>query len=283
MKKTLFVCAVLFSVIVCDTANAEKKSSIFLLLSGGLHPHSPLPPQPPYFVPSLNDTGITWGGSYASGNNADCTGEEIGAQDCSQGRDVTHNDNSDGHAGFSFVKLDTNGVPLVNQAASYATKPWACVKDNVTGLVWEVKTNDGGLHDQYDSYTWYNTNPATNGGVDGEANPSGNTCEGYASGNSTTYCNTQAYVARVNRAGWCGKSDWRMPTVKELEGIISFGTTYPAIDADYFPNTLSSVVWSGSFFAGYSKYAWDISFSNGCSSKGNHSFDSQVRLVRSGQ
>ena len=61
----------------------------------------------------LNDTGITWGGSYPSGNNAGCTGEEIGAQDCSHGRDFTNNDNSDGHAGFSFTKLDASGLPLV--------------------------------------------------------------------------------------------------------------------------------------------------------------------------
>lgn len=206
-------------------------------------------PSPPYFLPSLNDTGITWGGSYPSGNNANCSGEEIGAQDCSHGRDFTHNDDSDGHAGFSFTKLDADGVPLANQAADYATTPWACVHDNVTGFVWEVKTADGGLHDQYDRYNWYNTDPATNGGADGYYDP-GDTCEGYIVGQPSTYCNTQAYTARVNGAGWCGKSDWRMPTRKELLGIVSFDRVSPAIDTAYFPNTRpSSVVWSGSSYA----------------------------------
>ena len=197
------------------------------------------------FTPALNDTGITWGGSYPSGNNTGCTGEEIGAQDCSHGRDFTHNDDSDGHAGFSFTKLAGNGTPLANQAVDYATTPWACVQDNVTGLVWEVKTADGGLHDQNDAYYWYNTNPATNGGSVGYDNP-GATCEGYVSGNPATYCNTQAYVTRVNATGWCGKSDWRMPTRKELQGIVSYDRVNPAIDTAFSPNTPSSVVWSGS-------------------------------------
>jgi hypothetical protein len=235
-------------------------------------------------VPSLNDTGITWGGSYSSGNNSGCVGEEIAAQDCSYGRDKTHNDNSDGHAGFSFTKLGGNGVALANQGADYSVTPWACVKDNVTGLIWEVKTNDGGLHDQDDTFTWYNTNPTTNGGADGEANSDGNTCKGYIGGHPSTYCNTQAYIARVNAAGWCGKSDWRMPTVKELEGIVSYGTSYPAIDTGYFPNTRSSAdVWTGTPFANGSDRAWDVNFSTGYSDYYYRNYKGWfvVRLVRS--
>lgn len=262
MKKRLFVSAVLFSVMACVTANAGEKSPIYLLLSGVHPPQTPLPPYV-RLIP-LNDTGITWGGNYPSGNNPTCTGEEIGAQDCFHGRDATNYDDSDGHAGFSFTKLGDNGVALANQAVDYATMPWACVKDNVTGLTWEVKTSDGGLHDQNDTYTWYNTDPAANGGSNGEANSSYDTCEGYVSGNAATYCNTEAYVARVNAAGWCGKSDWRMPTLKELEGIVSFATPRPTIDKNYFPNTSpDSDVWSGTPYAhriGFSEHAWYVDF-----------------------
>jgi hypothetical protein len=286
MKKGLFVSAVLCSVMACSPANAVEKSSIYLLLSG-VHP--PQQPQPPYVPPyvrlvPLNDTGITGGGSYPSGNNSTCTGEEIGAQDCFHGRDATKHDNSDGYAGFSFTKLGHDGVVLANQAVNYAVTPWACVQDNVTGLTWEVKTSDGGLHDQIYTYTWYNTNPAANGGANGEANSSGNTCKGYVSGNAATYCNTEAYVARVNAAGWCGKSDWRMPTIKELEGIVSFGTSGPAIDTNYFPNTPpDSVVWSGSPDAYGLDGAWFVSFYGGHSSHYGRYYYNQVRLVRGGQ
>ncbi|MCI5163667.1 MAG: DUF1566 domain-containing protein [Candidatus Electrothrix sp. AX5] len=239
---------------------------------------------PPSFIPSaLNDTGITWGGDYSSGNNTSCTGVEIGAQDCSHGRDATYNDDSDGHAGFSYTKLDSNGVPLTNQNADYATTPWACVRDNVTGLIWEVKTNDGGLHDKDDRYNWYNTDPATNGGADGYADDDGDVCYGYNSGDSATFCNTEAYVNRVNAAGWCGASDWRMPTRKELEGLVTYDRSSPAIDLDYFPNAVSSSVWSGSPYAGHASNAWYVSFNYGNSSYFYRGGNLYVRLVRGGQ
>jgi hypothetical protein len=108
-------------------------------------------------VLKLNDTGITWGGNYPSGNNTTCTGETIDQQDCSFGRDVTHNDNSDGYAGFNFTKLSATGAEL---QASETT--WSCVKDNVTGLVWEVKTDDNGIHDKDSTYRWGGQNSHVN-------------------------------------------------------------------------------------------------------------------------
>ncbi|MCI5129100.1 MAG: hypothetical protein D3907_11500, partial [Candidatus Electrothrix sp. AUS3] len=86
---------------------------------------------------TLNDTGITWSGNYESGNNTFCIASTlpdgdnvVAAQDCSHGRDATHNAGF-GHAGFSYTKLDSNGVPLDDQSADYATTPWVCVKDNI--------------------------------------------------------------------------------------------------------------------------------------------------------
>ncbi len=105
--------------------------------------------QPVIQMVKLNDTGITWSGEYPSGNNVDCTSTTITSpQDCNQGRDATHNDDSDGHAGFSFTKLDANGTPLADQSVDYATTPWSCVQDNVTGLVWEVKTTTADIHNK---------------------------------------------------------------------------------------------------------------------------------------
>ncbi|MCI5196664.1 MAG: DUF1566 domain-containing protein [Candidatus Electrothrix sp. AW5] len=235
----------------------------------------------------LNDTGITWSGNYESGNNTACVASTtpdgdnvVATQDCSHGRDTTHNDDSDGHAGFSYTKLDSNGIPLANQHADYATTPWACVKDNVTGLIWEVKTNDGGLHDKDDKYNWYNTDPATNGGSVGYADDDGDVCYGYNSSDSSTFCNTEAYVNRVNAAGWCGASDWRMPTRKELVGIVHCGISSSAIDTSYFPNALS--VWSGSPSANLLDGAWLVNFDNGSSNANGGRYNSNaVRLVRS--
>ncbi|CAK8719570.1 hypothetical protein GCAAIG_09050 [Candidatus Electronema halotolerans] len=247
-------------------------------------------PPPASATTPLNDTGITWSGNYKSGNNTACIASStpdddnvVAEQDCSHGRDATNNDDSDGHAGFSYTKLDSNGVPLDDQSADYATTPWACVKDNVTGLIWEVKTDDGGLHDKDDTYTWYNTDPTTNGGADGSADYGGNTCYEYDSSNPSKFCNTQAYVNRVNAAGWCGASDWRMPTRKELNSIVHHGSYNPAIDINYFPNTVSSEFWSGSPYANGSDDAWSVYFYNGDSGAYLRHYDYAVRLVRGGQ
>lgn len=42
----------------------------------------------------------------------------------------------------SYTKLDAAGGALPDGAAS-----WVMVRDNVTGLIWENKTNDGSIHD----------------------------------------------------------------------------------------------------------------------------------------
>ncbi len=194
---------------------------------------------------TLNDTGIT--------SFTDST------EDGNHGRDVTFNDNSNGHAGFDYTKIDTSGTLLQGNGQA------SCVKDNVTGLIWEVKTNDSGLHDKDDVYSWYNTlNTAENLTIPGfdrpsntairadvsnsNVNGSDDVCFGYDSSdpdNTAKLCNTQAYVARVNTAGLCGASDWRIPSREELRSLLKMdnmqikgGVSY--IDSDYFPNNQAS-------------------------------------------
>lgn len=228
----------------------------------------------------LNDTGLKWGGSYPTGNNSSCAGEEIGAQDCSHGRDVTHNDNSDGYAGFSYTKIDAAGNPLPNNATNYP-----CVKDNVTGLIWELKTHDGGLHDYDDIYIWYSS--VNNGGCSASDGLYVDTCKGYGDYEPTTYCNTQAFVARVNAAGWCGASDWRMPTRKELSGILNYmpSSNGPHIEPLVFRDSLTGGdFWSGTPGAYVpSCGAWYVDFSKSTSAIGSRGAGRHIRLVRGPQ
>ena len=196
---------------------------------------------------------------------------------------VRSGQNSDGQTNTSFTKLDANGVTLANQNADYATTPWQCVKDNVTGLTWEVKTNDGGLHDKNDRYNWYNTDTTSNGGFEGYANDDGDICFGYNNADSSSYCNTQAYVARVNAATWCGANDWRMPTIEELRSIVSDDRVNPAIDTASFPNTVSWSFWSSSPKASNSNSAWVLNFGYGRDDDYSKNFKRRVRLVRSGR
>ncbi|EGV27588.1 hypothetical protein ThidrDRAFT_4599 [Thiorhodococcus drewsii AZ1] len=236
----------------------------------------------------LNDTGTELcvdGGSYF----LDCPVVDYPGQDAESGRDVTHNNPDDGYAGFSFTKLDDSGNDLSADATD-----WSCVRDNVTGLIWEVKTKDGGLHDRDDLYVWYNTDSATNGGYEGYANSGGTFCFGRVIGSTPdAYCNTEAFVARVNAEGLCGASDWRLPTVDDLLSIVNNDQAanewaFPAIDTDYFPNTraVAHDYWSStptSSASGDSYTAWSVDFYSGSAGDNTMKYGAQsVRLVRDG-
>jgi len=233
----------------------------------------------PLTAAGLNDTGIQFCGEATSGNNEPCTGSEPAGQDAHYGRDAaaaagTLAKTGGGKAGFDFTKIDANGNSLPASAAG-----WSCVRDNVTGLVWEVKSDDGGLRDKDWGYSWYNSDPATNGGSEGYLDPSyGNNCSG-----TLDHCNTEAYAAAVNSAGLCGHSDWRLPKRRELQSIVDYGRVNPSIDAAYFPHTRSDWFWSSSPYAYDSYGAWFVHFYYGDVYYFNRDNGGAVRLVRGGQ
>ncbi len=209
-------------------------------------------------IGQLNDTGTVLCGDFPEGevvehNNdltscsgADAQGDIIPPnQDALSGRDVTDNDDSDGHSGFSFTKLSATGESLASTATT-----WSCVKDNVTGLIWENKAGQSagfgaaGLHSADDEYTYYNTDFSENGGVTpGSLRHASfpNRCFGYVDGQPETYCNTEAYTNRVNAESYCGISNWELPSPSDLQSIINYDGSVPTIDSDYFPNTAYSL------------------------------------------
>jgi len=129
---------------------------------------------------------------------------------------------------------------------------WSCVKDSQTGLIWEVKTNDGGLQDKDSTYSWFNSTGINDagsyhffivmGGYDDDGYL-GNQNRGTCTGSS---CDTEAYVASVNAQGLCGANNWQMPSIEQLQSIVDYSSFSPAIDTAYFPNTVSGYYWSSS-------------------------------------
>lgn len=70
------------------------------------------------------------------------------------------------------------------------------ITDEATGLMWEKLSNDGGIHDVDDVYTWSDA--------------------------------FSVKIAALNSAGFAGHSDWRVPNVFELQTIVSLGAAEPA-------------------------------------------------------
>lgn len=170
--------------------------------------------------------------------------------------------------GSNYTKIDSSGNNLPKTATD-----WTCVRDERTFLVWEKKTDDGGLRDKDTGYNWYDPNPATNGGHIGDS----------------TEPNTYSYVLNVNSLGLCGASDWRMPSVYELEGLLEQPSNGVWINADYFPNTQGHYWTSSTSFprSGYSTaclvnpyYAWYTNFLGGSSGCNPKSYTKAARLVR---
>ncbi len=236
--------------LACLTALALPASGVGLSALAG--DYAPRP---------LNDTGILFCADHPAGNHDRCAAALPQGQDVHHGRDALAaagrlEKAGGGAAGFDFTVLN----------------PAACVVDNVTGLVWEVKTADGGPRDRAWRYVWHD-------GTGGNAG----TAQSCGASLGDLPCSTGHFVAAVRAMRLCGYDDWRLPTVKELEGLVDFGRVGPSIATAYFPNTAPRDYWSGTVHSGLSHYAWAVSFNHGYAYGYTRSHPLYVRLVRGGR
>lgn len=161
-----------------------------------------------------------------------------------QGQDGTHRIHPP-----TYSKLGEGGRLLVPAA----TWEQGCraVRDEVTGLVWEVKSplpvdvNYAGRSYDFESVAEW-------------------------------------YLPHLNRIGFGGSHDWRLPNLQELRTIVDYSGAVPAVDQDSFPHCRPGFYWSGNSYASDRDLQWGIYFAIGCAicySKKNRYF---VRLVRGG-
>lgn len=225
----------------------------------------------PATAASLPDTGqdVCYNDTVADGvppGDVNSIARDVGShprQDCRYGADAAaaagaFGKTGAGAKGFDYTKIANDGSALP-AGAVLGTNPtdWACTRDNLTGLTWEVKTASG-LRSRNYRYAWYSSDPATNGGDAGSMGD--DTCGGTLPGN---LCNTEAYGYAVNAATLCGASDWRVPTRRELLSLIHAGVSDPSIDTSYFPDIAGGNMWTSTSATTSGAYAWVVYFNNG--------------------
>ena len=184
---------------------------------------------------------------------------------------------SSGELLFNLSKISPTGAVLKAQAGQ-----WSCLQENTTGLIWEMKTSDNGLHDQKDSFSWNGSTFASARNAARLADNSA-TCSGYVAGDPATYCNTQAFVARVNAQSLCGASNWRMPTLSELDALFSLNNAAPALYETIFARGTDKALWSSTSVPGFPNFSWHIYANDADKHGADQSGNLPVLLVRSTQ
>lgn len=150
------------------------------------------------------------------------------------GQDANHKINA-----MAYIKLDAAGKELSDDATS-----WSMVKDKVTGLIWEVKTKDNASL----TYSWFDDAVQTNGGYSGYENNG---------------VNTKSFIKNLNDIKFGGYTDWRVPTIRELNAIVNYNVYNPTVSSKYFLNIKNSLYLTSTTVASDAKKAWGVSFDNG--------------------
>lgn len=127
-----------------------------------------------------------------------------------------------------YIKLDNQGNPLPAASTNYT-----CVKDVMTGLTWEIKTDDGGLRDKDWRYK-HMKNSAGYYPYNFDQYSGAQLCQGIGS------CDAYNYTNVVKSAGLCGRKGWRLPTQGELMTLLQANSDgkLPNINLKVFPETI---------------------------------------------
>ncbi|MBN2120319.1 MAG: DUF1566 domain-containing protein [Candidatus Omnitrophica bacterium] len=150
---------------------------------------------------------------------------------------------------ISFTKLSLKSNPLPDDFSW--KEGLRMVKDNNTGLIWEVKSPNP--KDINFCKVKYNFSQAQ-----------------------------ETFIKKLNQEKYGGFSDWRLPNKDELRSIVDYGKTDPAVDESYFPNCQVSFYWTSIPYKMQPPFIWGIFFGLGSGIPYTPSSLQCVRAVRGG-
>jgi len=168
------------------------------------------------------------------------------------------------------VAVPDDGAVQAGATLSYTDNGDGTLTDNNTGLMWEKKGDNGGLHDKDNGYVWTGT------------------------GSQETVWDWLDDVNAEGGRGFAGYSDWRVPNAKELQSLVNFQNPSPmtsaALHAGCAPGasvltgscTAVASYWSSTTWARSTGMAWGVSFHEGVLYPYDKASGLRVRAVRGG-
>lgn len=132
-----------------------------------------------------------------------------------------------------------------------------CIRDSTTGLTWELKSDDPGLRDWRNTYSWFRPDES-HGELDYRGLENGGECAG-------SKCDTWHYVRAVNAISLCGYNDWHLPTKDELFSISdpTRAASPPTVNLQALPYTQPDEYWSANDYSFQYDSAWAWNFRYG--------------------
>lgn len=192
-------------------------------------------------------------------NSSGCGGAFLPSQSL-QSEQTTCTDNSG--SPIACAGSGQDGETQYGIVRSYSDPGTGIVIDNRTGLMWEKLSDDGSIHDKDTKYTWSDA--------------------------------VTVKIAALNAGTFAGFSDWRVPSVNELQTLAVYGSVAPAVDGAFHSGcaptcsgipcscTVSDYYWTSSTYLGHTPFGWAVHFYDGLVSATSKTTPYYVRAVRGG-
>lgn len=165
------------------------------------------------------------------------------------------------------------------------------ISDANSGLMWEKKGRDGGMHDWGITFSWENAFAV-------HLNRMNNMCDGFEGSPALlTPCDSDADCIGIGnqKCGHAGYRDWRIPNRTELQTLVNMGRRNPSTP-EIFDNpscvsnctvltcscTPNNKYWTSTTYAVGPVQAWYVIFADGDVNYDPKTNSARVRAVRAG-